>query len=351
MWREAVRNVGSGAAHALVLLLAFLAVALGLGSVATRGVVGVTADAAAFRDAGASVFRLDVPGGIDGATCDALAGVDGIDAAGATRAGDALRFALLPGLPVPYLDATAGMAALLGAEPAVPGAGLVVAAGLAESLGVATVPEASHLARADGAVVIAATFEHPDDGRDSTLSGAALGLAVGERPFDSCWVRFWPPTSNPLELLGVVVTGSGGVGEAVQWNPTLGRTLDPEAAFRALPLAGLTLAAAVVAAALAVVGVRLRRLELASARHVGVARGDLTGIALAEVACWLVPGTVLALTALGFAATWRNPEPTLAAWLAGARVVAAAAGTWLLAAGLATVAVRETRLVRYFQQR
>jgi len=353
VWREAARNFGSGASHGAVSLVAFLALAVCLGGVATRSMVDVSTEATAFRDAGASVFRLDAPGDIDGTDCDALASVEGIDAAGAARVGDSLRFALLPDLPTPYFDVTPGLARLLGFEDAAGvHAGLVIDADLVGALGLDRTPDDAYLAAGQTPTSIAATYEHPDDGRDATLSGAALGVAADDGdPFDACWVRFWPRSENPLELIGTAMIGSGGTGEATQWNPTLGRVFDPEASFTALPLTALALTAAAVAAALAYVAVRLRRLELASARHVGVARTSLVGIALAEVTIWWLPTFVLALTVLAFAAAGQNPDPPLAALLAGARVVVAASAAWIATTGLATAAIRETHLVRYFQQR
>jgi len=354
IWREAARNFGSGASRGLISMAVFMALVLLLGIVATRGVVGVAQDAAEFRNAGASVFRLDAPGNVDSAACDDLARVEGVVAAGATRASAEVRFALLPDLPTPYFDASPGMPVLLGADPVVYDAGIIVDARLAASLGIDDLPGTTFLATNGGSPVTAsASFVHPDDGRDSTLAGAALGVVADQEPFDSCWVRFWPPTENPLEVMGtaVISASDGGVSDVTQWNLSLGRTLDPGSAFASLPLAGLSAVGAAVAATLAYVSVRLRRLELASALHVGVARSDLVRIALAESAFWLVPACAFALTALAFVATWSNPDPALAAGLAGARAVGVAAGAWILTIAAATAAVRETHLVHYFQQR
>ncbi|QAY58640.1 hypothetical protein ET475_00550 [Microbacterium protaetiae] len=297
------------------------------------------------------MFRLDSPGNVDGNACDALARVDGVDAAGATRAGDTLRFALLPDRPTPYFDASLGMAHLLDVDPASPNAGLIVDSTLAASLGLSHIPGTTFLIDGSRPSAVAGTYDHPDDGRDSTLSGAAIGLAVGSEPFDSCWVRFWPPSDNPLELLGTVTIDVGGSNGATQWNPTLGRTLDPNAVFHSLPLVVLTSLAAIAAAALAFVGLRLRRLELASALHVGVSHSALAGISLAECAIWLIPASLFAATTLAFCAAWHNPDPPLAAWLAGARVVAAAMSAWILTIGLTAAMTNEAHLVRYFQQR
>lgn len=352
LWREAARNVGTGASHGVISMVAFLAISLCLGGVATRGVVDVSTGAVAFRDAGASVFRLDAPGDIDGRACDALARVDGVDASGATRAGDPLRFALLPDLPTPYFDATPGLTRLLGIQPEAPTAGLIIDAEIADSLGINDLPDETFVTNADAPTSIAATFSHPDDGRDSTLSGVALGLALDDGDaFDSCWVRFWPPTQNPLELLGTVLKSSGGTGDASQWNPTLGRTLDPQADFNSLPTTGLTAAAALIAAALAFGAVRMRRLELASARHIGITRANLIGMTSAELFIWWTPACALALTTLAFAAVWQNPDAPMAAWLAGARIIGAASAAWFLTTALTAGAIRENHLVRYFQQR
>lgn len=350
IWREAVRNFRSGASRGGIGMLAFLVIVVGFGGVATRDVVSVSSEAAAYRDAGASVYRLDAPDGIDGAACDRLATIEGVDAAGATRAGEPIRFALLPDLPTPYFDTTAGMSELLGASTSE--SGLILDRGLAESLGIAHLPTTTFVAGESTETSVAAEYQHPDDGRDATLSGAALGVSVPDGgAFDACWVRFWPPTDDPLELMAAVETASGGTGQASQWNSTLGRTYDPRSAFLALPTNALGTAAAILAAALAYVGVRMRRLELASARHVGVDRPSLVGICLAETTIWWVPATLFAATVLALAAVWINPDPPIAAWSAGARIVGAASAAWFLTVGAATASIRETHLVRYFQQR
>ncbi|PQZ93741.1 hypothetical protein CQ018_08790 [Arthrobacter sp. MYb227] len=222
---------------------------------------------------------------------------------------------------------------------------------LGASLGIGRVPAGTYLATGAEQVPIAGTFEHPDDGRDATLSGAALGIAADQNAFDSCWVRFWPPAGNPLELLSIPVTANHGASEAVQWNSSLGRIFNPPEAFHALPLTELTIAAAAISAVLALTSVRLRRLELASARHIGVTGPDLVGVTLAETTIWLVPACVIALSTFAFLAAWQNPDPLLAAWFAGARVVGAAAAAWWITAGIATALIREAHLVRYFQQR
>ncbi|MBN9142000.1 MAG: hypothetical protein J0H23_14385 [Micrococcales bacterium] len=352
LWREAARNFAVGASHGIPFLLAFLAIVVLCSSIVSRAVVGVAAHADAFRAAGASVFRMDAPGQVDGAACDRLAEVEGVEAAGATRAVPALRFAALPDLPVPLLEASSGMTALLGVQPATVDAGLLVADSLADSLGV-TLPASSFLAGGDRGIGLVGGFADPDDGRDPTLSGAAISVVRDHRPFDSCWVRFWPPPENAGGIMGSVVIASaaGTPPAAVQWNTTLGRRIDSHAEFAAIPFAGVIGVATLVAAVLGYLGVRLRRLEFASALHAGVRRPSLTGIVFAELSLWLVPGCALALVALIPAATLGNPDPPFAAWLAGARVVVAAAGAWMLAAAIGSATVRERHLVRYFQQR
>ncbi|WP_425954893.1 hypothetical protein [Xylanimonas sp. McL0601] len=66
---------------------------------------------------------------------------------------------------------------------------------------------------------------------------------------------------------------------------------------------------------------------------------------------WIIPAVALALAALALAAHLGNPDPTLAAWTAGARVVGAAGGAWLVATGVSAAAAPERQLIRYFQQR
>ena len=351
LWREAARNFSTGASKGLLSLLAFLVLVLVLGFIAVRSVAGVSLAGEQFRNSGASVFRIDADGAVNPAACDALATVEGIDAAGATRKGAALNFASLPELPTPYFEATAGMAGLLGAEPGTLGAGLVLESELGSTLGLGPESKGTFLASGQGPIRIAGTFSHPDDGRDATLNGAALGISTDADSFDSCWARFWPPVDNPLELLSLSVSNGQTASEASQWNPKLGRSFDPQAQFDALPLTTLVLAAAVISAVLSVVLIRLRRLEIASARHIGVSAWDMVGMVLAETSMWMVPAVLVVLSCFVLLALWNNPDPMSAAWLAGARVAVAAAGAWCVAAGVAAACIRQTHLVRYFQQR
>ncbi len=349
--REAVRNFAVGASRGLLCMTAFLAIATLAAVVSSRAVVAVSQDAIDFRRAGASVYRLDAPGSIDGDACDNLRNVEGVSESGATRLRPDLRFALLPDLPIPYLETTPGMFAVLSVKPALPDVGLVVDSQFAESLAI-SVPSETFLRDRGQPVQIEGTFEHPDDGRDATLSGAALGLVNDGRPFDSCWALFWPPTTNPLDVMGpTVIRSESGSGSLVQWNPSLGRSIDPAADFQQLPLVWIGIAGAAGAATVSLVSIRARRLELASALHVGVRRSDLLVITMIEILLWLLPATVIAIALSAIASVWANPDPLTAAWFSGSRAVIAAGTAWLVTAAVAAVSIRESHLVRYFQQR
>lgn len=351
IWREAARNYVAGSSRGIIAFVAFLAVVISLGGISVRGVVDVAAESDEFRQSGASTFRIDTTGSIDPKICDSLSDVDGVEAAGATRKGEDLRFAILPDLPIPYFAVSAGMLELLDSLPAEPNSGIIIDSELSDLSGGAGESTKTHVSGHTLPVNIAGSYEHPDDGRDATLSGAAMGLDLGHDSFDSCWVRFWPPTESPLELLSLSMSANNGTSEAVQWNPSLGRFFDAQGAFESLPLAYLAAAAALISAVMAHIVVRLRRLELASARHAGVALADLVWLALAEVTLWLVPACIIALTTFLFLGVWNNPDPFLVAWLAGVRVVGVSAAAWVLSSTATTASTSEKHLVRYFQQR
>lgn len=351
IWREGIRNHVAGSSRGIIAFVAFLAVVISLGGIIVRGVVDVAIESDDFRQSGASTFRIDAPRSIDPKTCDALSEVDGVEASGATRKGEDLRFAILPDLPTPYFDVSAGMLELLDAVPAEPNSGIIIDSELSDLLSSSGRSTKTYLLGSTLPVNVSGIFEHPDDGRDATLNGAALGMDLRQDSFDSCWVRFWPPTENPLELLSLSMSAHNGTSEAVQWNPTLGRFFDAQGAFEGLPLVYLTAVAALVSAVLAHILVRLRRLELASARHAGVTLVDLVWVVFAEAVLWLVPACIIALTTFLFFSVWNNPDPFLSAWLAGVRVVGVSAAAWILSSAVTTALTGEKHLVRYFQQR
>ncbi|XBH22888.1 hypothetical protein V5R04_06655 [Jonesiaceae bacterium BS-20] len=354
--REGARNHGAGTSRALTSLIVFIFVAGILGTIATRMVVGVSQEAANYQTAGASVYRVDLPGRIDSQACDQISHMPGVLAAGASRQATDLTFALLRGLPIAVSEVTPGFIQLVGAEQNDPTSqGIILDVDLADSLGLVALPAALAVVGKPDPVPVLGTYLSPDDGRDTALSSGALAIS-NHGVYDACWVRYIPPIDNPMKVMGLALLpekfgGEDQVIAPVQWNTSLGATLDPGQAFANLPLGWLIAAGGVLGIVLGAILTRLRKLEMSSALHAGADRWSLTSISAVEVFIWLGPAVGLLLGGLVWGAHYANPDPYWPAWQAGARVIAASAAGWLVGVCAVTVLTKEQRLIKYFQQR
>jgi hypothetical protein len=106
-----------------------------------------------------------------------------------------------------------------------------------------------------------------------------LAQVPAEGRFDYCWAEVWPPdsTSASLLLLTVADVSQPDVELRVdQLNARFGTELDPAALYRhRITRFTPVVVVAVAGLLLGRVGVRLRRLEFASAMHAGVSRRAL----------------------------------------------------------------------------
>ncbi|MEU3020444.1 MULTISPECIES: hypothetical protein [unclassified Nocardiopsis] len=347
---EVWRNVRSGTARAAPYALA-LAAAVGALAVAdARSVVDLHRDAAAYVAAGASVRVLTTEDSVDGVPCEALAGVPGVSASGALSEGTALTLAVMPDNPVPVYEVTTGMAGVLGTR-AESAAGVWVSEYTAELLGVGPGQEFGTDA---GPMTVAGVFPYPDDGRDSRLRYAVLVPERAEGTYSECWADTRPPTDRADELLMWAVRTGADPAASVnvgQLNTTLGAGFDGAAAFAERTTRFAAPAAVLVGFVLGFTAVRLRRLELASALHVGVSRRALLVQTSLETLLWAVAGLLLVGCALAVAVRLGNPADP---WetLAVSAPTAVAAGAAALAGAVAAVCrVREEHLFRYFKDR
>jgi hypothetical protein len=350
--REAWRDVVSGTSRATLVALLLALVVLGGQIADLLAVQSVTDRATAFRAAGADVLVLSASGRVDGARCELLADQPDVDAAGALRREADRYAAALPASSIPAYAVTPGFTRVV-APDAAAGAGVVVSQDHADVL--ATSP-GDDLTLVGGSTTVAAVYPWPQDGRTSGYGYALLEPTSDRAPYDSCWVRAWPMTTTTEQLLrGVTIAGTPAAGtpatEISQLNSTLGRAFDPSDALvhrvtRWAPLAVLLLTAVIAFGA-----TRLRRLELASARHLGVRRRDQVLVLALESLAWSAPVVLLAAVSAALVVAGGSAENVGTMLALGALSPLAGAVGAGVGAVLAVLSVREGDLLRFVKER
>ncbi|MFC4561074.1 hypothetical protein ACFO4E_04305 [Nocardiopsis mangrovi] len=347
---EALRNLVTGTTRAAVLGLALFAVTAGLAIVDTRYIVGLERQAAEFVASGASVRTLVAEGMTDGESCELLTESPAIRSSGALREADALELSAMPADPLPVYEVTPGLAALLGVAGTA-AEGVWLPAPLAETLGVRP---GERLDTGSGPMTVAGTYDHPDDGRDRRLGHAVLVPRIPTATFDECWAEVWP-VSEAADAL--VYAAADVVPDATttitigQLNTAQGTDFDATAQFAARPTRHAAAGCAAAGFALGFAAVRLRRLEIAGALHVGVGRGALLAQTAIETGAWALGALAMAVGALACAAGIGNPADTAEVFAIGLRGPGAAALTAVLGAACALLLIREKHLFRYFKGR
>lgn len=347
---EAWRNVKTGTSHLIAIATALLLTAGGLAWLDLVTVQSILSDAEAFHGSGAATLTLVAPAEVDGRTCDRLTELDGVSAAGALRnTTTKLSTAALPQQSVPVVEATPGLAKLLGVSN--PGAGVWLSKDLADTLGL---KGGDTLPLTTGSATIAGTYAYPDDGRRPGLAFAIVVPIVAESSMDECWIAPWPPSPQYRTLLMAAYTGGEDAAKPPtvnQLNATLGTDFDGHQRWVSRATRWAPLGAAVAGLALGYLAIRLRRLELASARHAGVQLVDL----------WAITMTELLLAVLGVAAITSASLPialgattsTVNSSLFWTSMATVGVGCWALLAGgtIAVVTTTERHLFDYFRQR
>jgi hypothetical protein len=347
---EAWRDVLTGAARTPLLVASVGLVVAGLAVLDVTTVLALQSRAQQFREAGASTLVLDAPGQVDGRRCEALAEVDGVTSAGALRrADDPVVPLAAPRGAVPRYDATPGLLRLVGAPDA---GGVALERTAADILGTQA---GALLGTTAGPLPVSGTYDHPDDGRAPTLETAALVTSPLEQVYDQCWIEVWPADEARGGLLRTAVVGAGAPGDVAvdQLNTTLGAELDAAADFAARPSRWAPGVAGAAGLLLVLTSVRLRRLELAFARHVGVRRSEQAAQLVLEALVWLVPVAAVTTAAVAVVVSGRSPDWTQAVDAGGFGFRVLAAGVWgcLLGAAAGPLAVPERRLFAYFKDR
>lgn len=343
---EAGRCVASGTTRALLLAAttAVLFGALAWWDIAT--VAAAQQDARTYAAAGASTYVLDAPGLIDAVSCDQLATVAGITAAGAiARTAPDLAPIATPQRTLPLFAMSPGMATLLGA----PAGGMIATDVVAQQYGLDTRPV---LATTTGDYPVIGSFPYPDDGRAPTLGYAVLAPGDPTDRYDQCWARIDPQDQNKQTLLYTALVGTAGpdahptIG---QLNPRLGATSHAAADFADRTSRRAPLIAALAGALLTAAALRLRRLELATARHLGVTRPELVAQTTLETLAWATPTLLLTL---GTLTVWTAATHLdTAVWTFGALTLTAGVAGTLAGTIVATALIRENQIIRYFKAR
>ncbi|GIF40799.1 hypothetical protein [Actinoplanes xinjiangensis] len=347
---EAGRNLATGTSRALLFALLLAAITAGAAIMDARSIIGVQSRAADFVASGASIRVMVAPAMTDAAACERLGTIGGIRAAGALREADAVVLRTMNANPVPAYAVTPGLIAVLGGDPAAP-AGAWLPAPLARTLGVQAGQE---LPTGSGTLTVAGLYEYPDDGRDSRLAYAALLPQPAAGSFDECWADIWPLSRDREQLLHAALAVDSSAADAVavgQLNTSRGTRFDALGEFTARPTRFALPACALAGLLLGLIAVRIRRLELAAALHLGASRRDVLAIQVIETAAWAAAGVVLAAVALLAGVVAAGSTDAAAVYLVDVRGPAVAACATLIGAVLGVLTVRERHLFRYFKNR
>ncbi|NEG54713.1 hypothetical protein [Bifidobacterium platyrrhinorum] len=373
MLGEAWRDLITGTGHACALAAGLACLIVLLAGVDWLTISGIQKQTDEYVASGGSTWILEYPNHIDGAACDRLVSLNGVEAAGAVRQSESkLVFAALPSTSVPLYEITPGAADVFmlgttGTQWASGGSqgsesepsdreGVLLSGEAAKPF---RVQSGRSLALEDGrSLDVAGVFDWPDDGRKSGFSYAALTPVPVDSSvaFDQCWVRAWPQTRNLESLLRLAGNGMAGATAAerpqiYKLNTAKGGELDSAVLFESRPTAYAPWIALAAALALGFIATRMRKLEMASALHCGVPKTALLAQIMLETITWSIAGMVLASPLLAW--IWLNGNTAEAAALTNTllRVPIAALLGVLLGAFLAVLLTRESHLLTYFKNR
>jgi len=198
---------------------------------------------------------------------------------------------------------------------------------------------------------VSSTYRYPDDGRNPELQDAAISVSPPKGLYDECWVKFWPPRRDYVNIMQTVIVGDAGNAQFSQLNATLGADFDGTALFdqrlsRFAPLIGF-----IAEFAMCFVIGRSRRLEYASSRHIGVTRIQLALQIVVEHLMWLLPSGVLLVSAASVIAVYASNGMYAEVLLPETAVIAAGLAGAVVGGVVASTVSRANDLFRYFKER
>ncbi|MEV0565895.1 hypothetical protein [Dactylosporangium sp. NPDC050588] len=310
-------------------------------------------DGSEFRSHGAATYIITTERGVDGVSCERLRDINGVRSAGAVRTVSPTPTLLaLPAGTLPLHEATRGFLPLLGIEARVAQqASYVISRPAADQL---SAESGSDLATSNGVAHVDALYEYPDDGRNSSLLYAAVSVAPKEGRFDECWIQVWPLMDAVPTLLRTTLSASVRPDAKVrisQLNSRLGERYDGLSLYenrltRYASLAGMALGLCIGA-----LSVRLRRLELAAALHVGVSRAALTTQIALETLTSAAITAALCSPVLAVIAHSAGSVNEIGIFVTEMEVVLASSIGCLIGSVAGTITVRNRHLFNYFKAR
>jgi hypothetical protein len=345
---EAWRNVLSGASRTQLLLAATLLPFISLALLEVASVSRLEQDATAFRASGAAIIVLDAPGLVDGAACERLTSVAGIEEAGATaQASQELVPIATPQNDIPLHLVTPGFLHVIGAPAE---GGIALESSVAAQFGL---DRATTLATTAGAIPVAGSYNYPDDGRSPVFQYAALAPVSSSGRFDQCWAEVWPadPAKWPLLYDALASTPPTGVQVSVgQLNSKFGESLQSTDQFHERTSRWAPVAAALLGVATVYFVTRLRRLELSMNRHLGVHRSAVTLQLMVETLLW---GSAVCAAGWSAIALFAHSAATGGASSAsfGLTVLLSGLAGCLLGAGIGGLSSSERHVFRFFKDR
>lgn len=349
VWSEAIRSLLTGASRAALWAVLLGAVTLGLATADQRAVVTLANQAHTFRDSGAATWLLHGLGGIDPVRCERLVEVEGIRAAGALRPVGKAAFLTAPATDVALLDATPGLADVLGVRPSMATAGVWLSESASALLGA---NPGTILPTASGTVPVVGVYSYPEAAHERGPAHAVLAVNPLTGRYDQCWATVWPTSEATLALLYTAFAGDRSQPPATtQLNQRLGAAFDGHAAFASRVTGVAVFVAAAAGVLIGVASARARRLEIASALHARVPKTALAWQFLIETALWTLAVVVVALPVTWYNATLGNPDPAMPVWALGMRSVGVGVLATLSSTLVTVAATSEHRLFRYFKDR
>lgn len=347
--REVWRNLTSGTTRLGIL---FLVSGVALCAVLLSDLLTIARtvdDAIQYRDSGAAITTIALPGRINGESCEALAEVPDVLAAGAMRESGKVASLTLPGEPLALYVTTPHFGQVLGARDR--GIGVYASADVARSVAQPAVPVEGSL------VPIRGTYSYPPDGRRAGFGWALLApTAVNDGVFDECWALSWPQRSDLRQLMLAVVTPTAGAaaGEeplVSQLNTKYGAQFSGTIDYANRVTRFATPASLAVATLLGALAVWFRRVEIASNLHLGGRRTALYLQQVIEVLSWSLPAFALAWVVGTFTSAIVAPSEVLSLGIRTLEIALAFLAGSLFGATLGFALVREERLWRYVKGR
>lgn len=347
---EAYRNLVTGTTRAWLLGMMLAMVCSAAAIADARTIIGLERKAADFRTSAASMRVLVARGATDVATCDRLGSIDGIRAAGALAETDAVVLRGMVANPIPAYRVSPGFLAVLGGRAGA-AEGAWIPADLARTL---AVRPGQRLPTMTGTLQLAGVYDYPDDGRDRRLAYAVLLPQPVRGLADECWADVWPVSTDRDRLLYSALAVHVQSTEPVtigQVNTSRGSGFDGVSEFtdRVTRFAGP--GCVLAGLLLGLVSVRLRRLEIAAALHLGESRAALLATLFLETAAWAVFALALAAAVLVLAAWLWSGSARPGLFLLDIRGPVAGSLAALAGAWLALLRIREKHLFGYFKER